>query len=38
MPSKEEILQQVIESGSLPTLSTVASKLINITGREETTI
>ena len=38
MPSKEEILQQVIESGSLPTLSTVASKLINITGKEDTTI
>lgn len=38
MPSKEEILQQVIAAGSLPTLSTVASKLINITGKEETTI
>lgn len=38
MPSKEEVLQQVIDSGSLPTLSTVASKLINITGKEETTI
>lgn len=38
MPSKEEVLQQVISSGSLPTLSTVASKLINITGKEETTI
>ncbi|NOY14531.1 MAG: GGDEF domain-containing protein [Deltaproteobacteria bacterium] len=38
MPTKEEVLQQVIESGSLPTLSTVASKLINITGKEETTI
>ncbi len=38
MPSKEEILQQVIESGSLPTLSTVASKLINIAGKEDTTI
>lgn len=38
MPSKEEVLQLVIDSGSLPTLSTVASKLINITGKEETTI
>lgn len=38
MPSKEEVLQHVIDSGSLPTLSTVASKLINITGKEETTI
>ena len=38
MPSKEEVLQEVIAAGSLPTLSTVASKLINITGREETTI
>ena len=38
MPSKEEVLQQVIDAGSLPTLSTVASKLINITGKEETTI
>lgn len=38
MPTKEEVLQQVIDSGSLPTLSTVASTLINITGKEETTI
>ncbi len=38
MPSKEAVLQQVIESGALPTLSTVASKLIDITGKEETTI
>lgn len=38
MPTKKEVLQQVIDSGSLPTLSTVASKLINITGKEETTI
>ncbi len=38
MPTQEEVLQTVIESGSLPTLSTVASTLINITGREETTI
>ena len=38
MPTQEEVLQQVIDSGSLPTLSTVASTLINITGKEETTI
>jgi len=38
MPTKEDVIQHVIESGSLPTLSTVASKLINITGKEETTI
>lgn len=38
MPTKEDVLHHVIESGSLPTLSTVASKLINITGKEETTI
>lgn len=38
MPTKEEVLQQVIDSGALPTLSTVASTLINITGKEETTI
>lgn len=37
MPTKEAVLQQVIETGSLPTLSTVASTLINITGKEETT-
>lgn len=35
---KEEILQQVIDAGALPTLSTVASKLISLTAREETTI
>ncbi|MCF6178728.1 MAG: GGDEF domain-containing protein [Geopsychrobacter sp.] len=35
---KEEVLQQVIESGALPTLSTVASKLISLTAKEETTI
>ncbi len=35
---KEEVLQQVIDSGSLPTLSTVASKLISLTAREDTTI
>ncbi len=38
MPTKEAVLQQVIDGGALPTLSTVASTLINITGREETTI
>ncbi|MBN1956620.1 MAG: GGDEF domain-containing protein [Desulfuromonadales bacterium] len=38
MPTKEQVLQRVIDSGALPTLSTVASKLINITGKEETTI
>ena len=38
MSTKEEVLRQVIDSGSLPTLSTVASTLINITGKEETTI
>jgi diguanylate cyclase (GGDEF)-like protein len=38
MPTKEEVLAKIIEGGSLPTLSTVASKLINITGKEETTI
>lgn len=30
-------MNKVIESGALPTLSTVASTLINITGKEETT-
>ena len=38
MTSKQDVLQQVVDSGSLPTLSTVASKLLNITGKEETTI
>jgi len=38
MPTKEDVIQRVIETGSLPTLSTVASTLINITGKEETTI
>ncbi len=38
MQTKEEVLAKVIEGGSLPTLSTVASTLINITGKEETTI
>ncbi len=37
MATQQEVLKKVIESGSLPTLSTVASTLINITGKEETT-
>ena len=37
MATKEDVLKKVIETGSLPTLSTVASTLINITGKEETT-
>jgi len=36
--NKEKVLQQVIDSGSLPTLSTVASKLISLTAKEDTTI
>ena len=36
--TKEEIMQQVVESGSLPTLSTVASKLISLMAQEDTTI
>jgi len=36
--TKEEVLANVLKSHSLPTLSKVASKLIEITGREETTI
>ncbi len=35
---KQEVLQKIIASGSLPTLSTVASKLISLTAQEETTI
>ncbi len=38
MPTREDVVQHVIDTGSLPTLSTVASTLINITGKEETTI
>lgn len=38
MSTKQDVLNQVIERGALPTLSTVASTLINITGKEETTI
>ena len=36
--NKEEVLQQVIDTGALPTLSTVASKLISLTAKEDTTI
>jgi diguanylate cyclase (GGDEF)-like protein len=36
--NKEEVLQKVIDTGSLPTLSTVASKLISLTAKEDTTI
>ncbi|WP_305045634.1 sensor domain-containing diguanylate cyclase [Geoalkalibacter sp.] len=36
--SKEKILAQVLQSGSLPTLSAVASRLIALTSREDTTI
>jgi len=36
--SKENILDQVFQAGSLPTLSAVASKLISLTSREDATI
>lgn len=36
--TKDEVLAHVLQSKSLPTLSTVASKLISITGKEETTL
>lgn len=36
--SRHEILQRVIQSESLPTLPTVAAKLLSITSREETTV
>lgn len=36
--TREEVLDHVLKSHSLPTLSLVASKLIEITGRQETTI
>ncbi|WP_139800779.1 sensor domain-containing diguanylate cyclase [Geothermobacter hydrogeniphilus] len=36
--TREQIIQGVMDAGALPTLSSVASKLIEITGREETTI
>ena len=37
MATQQDVLKKVLDSGSLPTLSTVASTLINITGKEETT-
>jgi len=36
--TREEVLEKVLASDSLPTLSTVASRLISITAKEETTI
>ncbi len=36
--NRDEVLQHVLDSGALPTLSNVASKLIEITGKEETTL
>ena len=36
--SREEVLQHVLQSEGLPTLPTVASKLISIIGKEETTL
>lgn len=36
--TRDQVLQGVMDAGALPTLSSVASKLIEITGREETTI
>ncbi|THB77706.1 MAG: HDOD domain-containing protein [Desulfobulbaceae bacterium] len=36
--NKQEILQAVLESDELPTLPTVASKLISLTSKEETTL
>lgn len=35
---KEAVLQKIVNEGSLPTLSTVASKLISLTAKEDTTI
>lgn len=35
---KEAVLKRIIDEGSLPTLSTVASKLISLTAKEDTTI
>lgn len=35
---KEDILQQVLQSEELPTLPTVASKLVSLTSREDTTL
>lgn len=36
--TRDEVLEKIVDSGALPTLSNVASKLIEITGKEETTI
>jgi len=36
--TRDQVLQAVLDAGALPTLSSVASKLIEITGRDETTI
>lgn len=36
--SREKVLAHVLQSGTLPTLSNVASKLITLTSREETTL
>lgn len=36
--TREEVLARVLQTKSLPTLSNVASKLISIAGKEETTI
>ncbi|MDX1734286.1 MAG: HDOD domain-containing protein [Halioglobus sp.] len=36
--SKEDLLQTVLKSDSLPSLPTVASKLVSLTSREETTL
>lgn len=38
VPNREELLQQVLASDDLPTLPTVASKLVSLTSREETTL
>ena len=38
MPAPEDVLTTVLQSGTLPTLSTVASKLVSISSREETTM
>lgn len=36
--SREAVIAEILQSGSLPTLSNVASKLITITGKEDTQI
>ncbi|MEZ5569123.1 MAG: HDOD domain-containing protein, partial [Halioglobus sp.] len=38
VPNREELLRQVLASNDLPTLPTVASKLVSLTSREETTL